>query len=247
VSVTQMSQVWQFDLTHAEQSVLLALADHAHDDGTGCYPGVGYLAWKTGYSERQIRRILASLEAKGLIEPQGEKIGGRGHATEYHLHLEKGAKKSPYRPLMGDRLSEKGDIGGTKGDTAMSSQPGEPSTEPSVAAEPLPDDVTASCLLLLKKVEGFPRDQAKVALTIAGLRERFPDADPVRVCRDYEWKHRAGGMKSKNHLSRLRRFFETGHKYAGPHPERGNVTPIRGRRERTGGRAPEHAYAEEGY
>lgn len=121
----------------------------------------------------------------------------------------------------------------------------ESSREPSEklpAAEDLPDDATASCLLLLRKVEGFPRDQGKVALAVAELRAEFPDADPLQVCRDYEWKHR-NGTKSKNHLARLRAFFKNDHERSGrPHGGRGSVTPLRGGATSVGER-----YAAEGY
>lgn len=240
-----MAQVWWLDLTHSKRMMLLALADHAHDDGTQCYPGVRYLAWKTGYSERQVRRILASLEANGLIAAQGEKLGGRGHATEYHLHFEKGSKKSPYRPKKGDTTTlfgnengdireAKGDISNANPDIAMSPQPSrETSDEPSVGdgeLTPLPDDVTGSCLLLLRKVIGFPRDEAKVACVLAELREQHPYADPIKVCEDYEWKHRYGGMKTTKHLSRLRAFFASAQKRA--EQDRGKVTSLSGGRSR---------------
>lgn len=103
----------------------------------------------------------------------------------------------------------------------------EPSDELSAAAgegTPLSDNVTASCLLLLNKVEEFPRDRTKVALMLADLHEQFPLADPVKVSRDYEWKHR-NGMKTRNHLNRLRAFFEQGQKRA--EEDRRHLTTIR--------------------
>jgi hypothetical protein len=124
MSIRLMTAVWDLVLAHDEQLVLLALADHAHDDGSKCFPGVRYLAWKTNYSERQVQRALRSMEAAGLIVAVAFANGGRGHATEYRINIEKGVKKTPYRAAervtsttgKGDILSSKGDIYDRKGD-----------------------------------------------------------------------------------------------------------------------------------
>ena len=48
MSIKIMSQVWELDINHSEMIVLLAMADHADDDGQNCYPSNAYLAWKPG-------------------------------------------------------------------------------------------------------------------------------------------------------------------------------------------------------
>ena len=98
MSVRVMSRVWEVDLEHGAQGLLLALADHADDDGRRCYPSVPYLAWKTGYSESQVRRIMKQLRESGLIVPVANENGGRGNPVEYVIHLEKGSKKPPFIP-----------------------------------------------------------------------------------------------------------------------------------------------------
>lgn len=93
-----MARVWQLDLlTRSERDVLLALADHAHDDGTSARPGVPYLEWKLGLGRSTINVALRGLEEKELIE-SAKKGGGRGRVTEYRLQLEKGTKKRPFTP-----------------------------------------------------------------------------------------------------------------------------------------------------
>jgi hypothetical protein len=52
------------------------------------------LAWKTGYSERQIRRILESLEEQGLIVPESGGVG-RGMIRSYRIELSAARKKEP--------------------------------------------------------------------------------------------------------------------------------------------------------
>jgi DNA-directed RNA polymerase specialized sigma54-like protein len=76
MSVKIMSQVWELDLPHNAQSIFLALADHADDDGY-CYPSVGRLAWKTGYGVRQVQRTLKDLRDQKLAIPTGSVVGGR--------------------------------------------------------------------------------------------------------------------------------------------------------------------------
>jgi len=123
MSIKIMSQVWELDIDHSEMIVLLAMADHADDDGQNCYPSNAYLAWKTGYSDRQVRRVLRTLESTGIITRVAHEEGGRGLATEYRLNPEKGDKKSAFMAdkrrtsttQKGDILSEKADMGVQKG------------------------------------------------------------------------------------------------------------------------------------
>lgn len=149
MSVKLMGEVWGLELPHNQQVVLLALADHADDDGRNAYPGVDRLAWKTGYHERTVRRVLNTLEREGLIDVENDKRGGRGRTTMYRLRLENGVKKPPFDSGKGGRLpgnhARKGDTSpgnearkgdntpgnvaervtsdAQKGDTAMSPQP----------------------------------------------------------------------------------------------------------------------------
>jgi len=99
MSAKLMGQVWDLKIDHNYQLVLLALADHASDDGTSIYPGIEYLVWKTGYSERQIKRILKDLEEAALIICVSHRRGGKGHKTEWQLHLSNGVKKSPFNKI----------------------------------------------------------------------------------------------------------------------------------------------------
>lgn len=92
-----MGMVWEIDLPANQQSVLLALADHADHDGTHARPSVALLAWKTGYSERQVRYVLKAIREAGLIEVTSHGKGGRHHPTEYRLCLERGTPKTPLR------------------------------------------------------------------------------------------------------------------------------------------------------
>jgi hypothetical protein len=143
MSIESMRIVWELDLPRYELIVLLALADHAHSDGTKCFPSVAHLATKTGYSRRQIQRLLRSLEAKRVIVAVAHSKGGKGWATEYRLHLENASRKQALvakrQRVTSESLSEgvactadpqraasiqpNGDVPDAKGDVNASPQP----------------------------------------------------------------------------------------------------------------------------
>lgn len=165
-----VGQVYDLDLPHNEQSIMLALADHGHDDGSHIHPSVSYLAWKTGYTDRQVQTILRRLEAKGLIEPVAYATGGRGKATEYQMHIERGVKKSPYVPPKGEvskRVksgAQKGEVSRRKGE--VSAQKGE------VIASPQPKN--------LREPEENPKSLgATSAPTSPGPSVAFEDIPPA--------------------------------------------------------------------
>lgn len=76
----------------------------------------------------------------------------------------------------------------------------------------LPDDTTTACLLLLKRVKGFPRNQVENAMYLGELRSEFPRVDARQVCRQYEIWHRDNPSKTKGFRGRLRNFFESASK-----------------------------------
>jgi Helix-turn-helix domain len=84
-----MAAVFGLAIPASEKLVLLAMADHARDDGTGCYPSVDLLARKTSQSRRGVQKIMRRLEEeRGLIAPSHLSRGGRRATTEYTLVLE---------------------------------------------------------------------------------------------------------------------------------------------------------------
>lgn len=144
-------RVWFLKLSRVEQLVLLALADHAHDDGSSVFPSVGYTAWKTGLNERTVQRAIRSLQAKRLLVLVAE--AGRRRPREYRIDLGHATTKPPYRREEGEPLAhnrgrnpsegrqsdapDRGGVasgttwGGTEVVLGAASGPPEPSVEPS--------------------------------------------------------------------------------------------------------------------
>ena len=107
-----MGMVWNYHVTGNERDVLLAMADHAHDDGSSCYPSVPRLAWKIGISERTIQRIIAKMVAGEVLELVGEASYHR--PREYRIDLSKLRAKAPLVSARGDRGDKSGVTGVTK-------------------------------------------------------------------------------------------------------------------------------------
>ena len=80
-----MSKVWELTgLTATEKLILLAIADHANDDGFA-YPSIVGLQAKTCLSERGVQTIIRRLQEVGLLSIQTG--GGRGGKNLYQVIL----------------------------------------------------------------------------------------------------------------------------------------------------------------
>lgn len=64
-----------------DHAALMALADHAHPDGSGAYPSVRTIAQESRQSSRSVRYALSNLITAGLIEATER----AGKPTEYRL------------------------------------------------------------------------------------------------------------------------------------------------------------------
>lgn len=83
MSAQLMGRAFYADLPPTVKLVLLALADHANDDGTGVFVGQDRLAAKCSCDERTVRRAIKRLVEMGYLEQVKRGRGpGRGHAGE---------------------------------------------------------------------------------------------------------------------------------------------------------------------
>lgn len=95
----------------------LALADHAHDDGTRIYPSVKQLSKKTRQAERTIQYQLRKMEESGWLILENEGHGGRGMHRSYRISPDwiNGAELAPLKKGATD--DGKGAIHDKKGAT----------------------------------------------------------------------------------------------------------------------------------
>ena len=166
MSIAVMSEVWKSSsLKGSRLLLLLAIADHADDDGVA-WPGIDSLARKTRMSRRQtITNIQALIEAGELelLDPGG--LGAKD--TNKYRVITKSAKTALF-PNKGAVSANKGAIRANKG--AVATAP-EPSVKPSQSSErdhpekrpPLTpaqlhalDPVADRALILRGKVRPFP-------------------------------------------------------------------------------------------
>jgi biotin operon repressor len=101
LSAKLMGSIFYLEIPALEKLVLLAMADHAQDDGTGCYPSVQRLATKTSLSRRGVQKISRRLEDAGFLVPSARIKGGRSLTTEYRITLEKGEPGSLFSSTKG--------------------------------------------------------------------------------------------------------------------------------------------------
>lgn len=187
MSVRVSAWVWaQAPVKSGELVVLLAVADNAHDDGGGAYPSQEHLAEKARMSVRQVRRCLASLEAKDQIEKQG--VTRKGITV--------------WRVVMGDHPDKMSapDADGQEADThdrdpghGRPTEPSENRQEPSSGEdEPLiadaVDDVRKRAAEVARQKSCAPPSRAAVAAVMAS----FPDVDYASLLTEFEYWHLHG-------------------------------------------------------
>lgn len=100
-----------------EMLLALALADHAHDDGSHIYLLVDTLAEKTRQSARTVRYQLAKMRAMGWLLVDGAADGGRSRACRYRINSE-WIKNPDWHPAEASEAEENtANIAGFKDDS----------------------------------------------------------------------------------------------------------------------------------
>lgn len=87
MSVKLMSKAWEMDIPTGQKFVLLALCDHANDDGL-CYPSQGKIASKCSLSPRAVVGHIKWLEDHGILEKSRRQKGGNRQSNIYEINLE---------------------------------------------------------------------------------------------------------------------------------------------------------------
>lgn len=128
MSIAAVSWVLQnSETTQGARLVLIALADNAHDDGSGARPAVATLARKARLGVRQTQYMLRKLEAEGSIVCEGK--------TDRGVRI--------WRVVMEGVQKLQGAPQDTPG---VQYAPPEPSLEPSLTSEPKGSSVMRSDL-----------------------------------------------------------------------------------------------------
>ncbi len=177
-----MSRVWD-ESTHTGSALLmlLAIADHANDEGI-CWPSVDTLAAKARVQTRQAQNLIAQLEQSGeLVVERGKgrkntsiyvvKIGGKG-AIQRDIDYAEKVQSSAEKVQSG---AKKVQSSAGKGAIAIAPDPSEPSIEPSLeplgqtAAEPPAPSPAAAAVLAFTETPEPP--MATVEAALDGVRQ----------------------------------------------------------------------------
>ncbi len=99
MSIKAISWAWTQQVKSSQKLVLMALADSADDFGE-VRVSQSFLAWKTEYSERFVRKAITELEEAGLMTRvrTTRRDGTRG-VDGLVLHLEKASSKAAWGGL----------------------------------------------------------------------------------------------------------------------------------------------------
>lgn len=84
MSVSTMAWAWKQKCSPTEKLILLALADHANDDGS-CWPGMERIAEKTGFTRRSVINSVKTLQEKGMLGITKRATGGFKKSNLYTL------------------------------------------------------------------------------------------------------------------------------------------------------------------
>ncbi len=69
MSAKIMGECYELDIRPNLRDVLQAIADHADHDGKNAFPRLEFIAWKTGYTLRSVKRLVAELRRARLLTP----------------------------------------------------------------------------------------------------------------------------------------------------------------------------------
>ena len=214
-----MSYVWE----HSKQSgsallLLLAMADHAHDDGRGVFPSVERLAKKCRSSERNTRYLLRSLEAAGelIMEPNA----GPNRTNLWQIPMSEGANFAPCNPLPPGQPSV------TEG--AKEAQGG--ATEPHLGGNGLPPNHQEPSLLTVKEPSLLStrwqtilaQDKRWTKFTVDEVHDieaSFAGLDlTIQAHKAYDWLQGPKGLKKKRLKSVWIHWLETAKQSMGGPP-----------------------------
>lgn len=103
MSAKWTGKVWDLKIDASSRLVLLAMADHADHNGEHIHAPAPYIAWKTGYSERNVWNIIRTLQAEGLIVLTSS---SQGVPNEYKFDFSDATVKDEYTGIKPKRTPD---------------------------------------------------------------------------------------------------------------------------------------------
>lgn len=177
MSIHLMSKAWRLDIPQGQKFLLVALCDHANDDGV-CWPGQDSLAQKCSMTEKTIGRHIEWLEARGYLRSQRRQEGRKRLSDCYFIDLDAPQEPDILEPdnlegskLEGSKTSPKNPtICPHEPDNLSGSFNDEPSIEPSVNRQ------------VRARATRIPENWEPSEKLITWTREKAPHWTPEKFC-----------------------------------------------------------------
>lgn len=220
MSLQLMVRVMQeIEVTRPQQGILLAMAEHANDDGTSCFPSIDRIAWKAGYKPRAVEAIIRQLKKDGILVKVAEPKAHR--PAEYEIHLEEAPKKQPFEEWKKEHGKHKDKERGAKNapvhsqvlgvhshSFSVSENAPEPSTiEPSIEPSESPPEKNGKLSYLnngtrqlvhtLMSIERWDKNEAQTLELVSVSKDSFPQVDLAHVATSLSYKIRTGVVQIK--------------------------------------------------
>lgn len=187
-----MTTIWEHSQADGSaRLLLLAIADHANDDGTGAWPSVASLAQKTHISERNVQRLCRTLADLGELDVHvgAGPHGSNAYVVKCHPSTEN-VTPDNLSPLT--KATDGGAPGVTRGVRPVSPKPSYNRPEESSSSAPS-EPVEKKKAGLAKLVDAFdeagltrPRLEGAEARCAASLLREFPADTIVEKWRQIE-------------------------------------------------------------
>jgi len=203
-----MARVWEHS-RHKGSALLLmlAIADHAHDDGTGAWPSVPTLAKKIRMSPRQVTRLLKILSSGpnpelGVVERQGT-------SSMFTVRVDAGDRLSPPEsarrvtaPLTQLRQAPRDTAVSGGGDTAVSPKPSPTVLDPSAKSSAGDGDdgdqnAISDALELLRELDGYIFEGTADYAMLRRVQRRRPQVPLVDEIEGWSQRGRDGVQHSE--------------------------------------------------
>ncbi len=87
MSIKLMTKAWEMDLPQGKKLLLLALCDHANDDGI-CYPSQEKLMKKCGIGQTTLTNHIKWFEQVGILKRERRQKGRSRKSDLYEIDLD---------------------------------------------------------------------------------------------------------------------------------------------------------------
>lgn len=82
-------------LSPNELTIYVVLSLHANNETRMCHPGFARIAEVAHVSRETVKRVVKSLESRGLVSIERRKIGAKNLSNVYTVHSGVGTERAP--------------------------------------------------------------------------------------------------------------------------------------------------------